>query len=124
MIERPEVKVNLASSLFPSFQLGQNFVDEVPELRCRGESRRLSGCEMLDTSCAAGLGTVLALLQLEHEGVVGAHWNDWLGHGETPAEVAIERCSIERFSPESPVQGKTGERSIQRGERKMSPQAV
>ena len=47
-------------------------VDEEPELRCRGKSRRLSGCEMLDPSCSAALGTVVAFLQLEHEGVVGA----------------------------------------------------
>ncbi len=51
---------------------GQDSVDEVPELRCCGEPRRLSRREMLDTSRAAGPATPLALLQLEHEGVVGA----------------------------------------------------
>ena len=37
---------------------------------------------MLDTSCAALPGTAVALLQLEHEDVIGGEWMDLIGHDD------------------------------------------
>jgi hypothetical protein len=100
-----------------SCQLRQNFLDEVPEFRRRVESRRLSRREMLDTSTAAGLGASSTLLQLEHEGVVGAQGSDRLTQGEAPIECRIVTFRVERPCHEPSVQGKARERSIPGGER-------